>query len=452
MKKLIRLYFFISATMFTLTGFCQSNSYDPTHLYSVSELQTDFKFLQTTLEKTHPNLYLYTPKDKLNLFFDSLYKCIVKPLSELEFYNLVTLINSKVKDGHTMLLPSEEAGNYFTENAKFFPFYIAILNNRLYINMNCSADTSIKEGAEILSINGSDTKDILKYLLTRQIRDGNNQTYPIWILTNYFKEYFSFSFGHPNTFSITYKTSKADKLTKTINALPKDSIRFYRQLKYAKRNSISTEKQGITLQTNKQLSIATLSIKTFDADILKSVYNQNFDSTIKEIFNNIYEDRIQNLILDIRNNQGGDFETGKLLLSYLLRQPIKYLPYCSESETIAPKKNSFKGNLYVLVNGGSFSSAVILSSYLETTKRAIFIGEETGGNKIIISGNPIDTILPNTKITFEISTTKYEIKKSHNLGNGIIPKYHTTFTIDNIITDKDITKELALSIISKDKK
>ncbi len=452
MNKLIRLYFFFAVTMFTLTGFCQSNSYDPTHLYSVVELQTDFKFLQATLEKTHPNLYLYTPKEKLNLFFDSLYKCIVKPLSELEFYNLVTLINSKVKDGHTMLLPSEEAGNYFNQNAKYFPFYISILNNRLYVNMNCSADTSIKEGAEILNINGSNTKDILKYLLTRQIRDGNNKTYPIWILTTYFKEYFSFSFGHPNTFSIKYKTSKADNLTKTINALPKDSIRFYRQLKYANRNSISSEKQGITLQTNKQLSIATLSIKRFDADILKSVYNQNFDSTIKEIFNNIYEDHIQNLIIDIRNNQGGDFETGKLLLSYLLRQPIKYLPYCSESEIITPKQNSFKGNLYVLINGGSFSSAVILSSYLEMTKRAVFIGEETGGNKIIISGNTVDTILPNTKITFEIATTKYVIRKNLNLGNGIIPKYQTTFTIDNIITDKDITKELALSIISKDKK
>lgn len=452
MNKLIRLYFFIAATMFTLPGFCQSNSYDPTHLYSVNELQTDFKFLRTTLEKTHPNLYLYTPKEKLNLFFDSLYKCIVKPLSELEFYNLVTLINSKVKDGHTMLLPSEEGGNYFNEKGKYFPFYIAILNNRLYVNMNCSADTSIREGSEILNINGRNTKDILKYLLTRQIRDGNNQTYPIWILTNYFKEYFSFSFGHPNTFSIAYKTSNANNITKTINALPKDSIRFYRQLRYAKRNSISSENQGITLQKNKQLSVATLSIKRFDRDILKSVYKQDFDSAIKKIFNDIYEDHTQNLILDIRNNQGGDFETGKLLLSYLLRQPIKYLPDCSESETIKLRQNGFKGNLYVLINGGSFSSTSILCSYLEMTKRGIFIGEETAGNKIIISGNPIDTILPNTKLIFEIATTKYVIRKNINLGNGIIPNYHTAFTIDNIITDKDITKELALSIISKDKK
>jgi hypothetical protein len=438
--------------MSAMTGFSQSKDYNPSHLYSVDELQADVKFLQATLEKKHPNLYLYTPKEKLNLFFDSLYRCIVEPLSELEFYNLVTLINSKIKDGHTMLLPGTEAVEYYNESSKFLPFNFSILNERLYVNMNCSSDSSIKEGAEILRLNGSDAKDIIKFLFTRQIRDGYNQTYPIWILTTYFKEYYGFSFGHPNTYTLMHKTTEADSLTTTINALPKDSIRFYRQSRYANRNSISTEKKGITLQIDKHLSTATLGINSFDGDILRSVYNQNFKKTMKESFKKINEEHIQNLILDIRNNQGGDFETGKFLLSYLLRESITYLPYCREKQTIRPKKNSFKGNIYVLINGGSFSSSVILCSYLEATKRAIFIGEETGGNKTIISGNSIDEMLPKTKIIFQVSTTKYAIEKRNNLGHGIIPTYKTNFTIDDIINEKDITKELALDIISKTKK
>ena len=451
-KKFLSLYLSISATIFTLTGFCQSNNYDPAHLYSVGELQTDFKYLRTTLEKTHPNLYLYTPKVALNLFFDSLYKCIINPLTALEFYNLITLVNSKVKDGHTMLLPSEVAVNYFTENGKFFPIYIALLNDKLYVNMNCSGDTLIKEGAEIVSINGIDTKNILQYLFTRQIRDGNNLTYPTWILTTYFKEYFSFSFGHPEIFSITYKVRNADTTTATINALSKDSIKFYRQFKYSKKNSILNEKQGIVLQLNKQLSTATLSIKSFDNDILKSVYKQNFDSIIQKIFSQIYNTNIQNLILDVRNNQGGDFEPGKFLLSYLLSHSIKYLSGNKEYKIIKPKKNSFKGNLYILINGGSFSSTGILCSYLESTKRGIFIGEETAGNKIIISGDPMEITLPNTKNIATISTISYVIRNNYNLGQGVIPAYNIVATIDDIITDKDIIKNLALSIIEKSKK
>ena len=446
---LLRLFLFLVTVSFASLNFCQSNNYDTTHRYSVNELQTDFKFLKEKLEKTHPNLYLYTQKAELNLFFDSLYKSIVNSLTEQEFYNLITLLNSKIKDGHTMLLPSEKATNYFNESANFFPFYIAILNGRLYVNMNCSSDTLIKEGAEILSINGTSSANIINQLLIRQIRDGNNKTYPIWILTNYFKEYFSFSFGHPNTFSIFYRTKDANEQTSTIKALSKDSIKFYRQSKYSNRVSITNEKQGIILQINKQLSIATLSIKSFDNDILKSVYQQDFDSSIQEMFAQIYNAHTRNLILDIRNNQGGDFGPGKLLLSYLLSKPVKYLPESKEYETIIPKKNSFKGNLFVLINGGSFSSTGILSSYLEFTKRCIFIGEEAAGNKIIISGDPVDTVLPNTKILSEISTVKYVIRNNENFGHGVVPAYYVTSTIDDIIMNKDTTKEFALKLISR---
>lgn len=452
MNILFRLSLFIIAVSFTLTGFCQNNNnYDPTHRYYIYELQTDFQFLRTKLEKTHPNLYLYTPKTAFNLFFDSLYKSIQTPLTEMEFYNLITLLNSKIQDGHTMFLPGERASNYFNQNGKFFPFYIVISNGKLYVNMNCSADTLIKEGAEILSINGISAGNIMSELLVRQIRDGNNQTYPIWILTNYFKEYFSFSFGHPDTFSIMYKLGNSNQHTAIVYGLSKDSIKIYRQAKYSHRTSLTNEKQGIVLEMDKQSSIATLRIASFDNNILNSVYKQNFNSTVQKMFIQISNARIRNLILDIRNNQGGDFEPGKLLLSYLLRQPVKYLPDSKEYEIITPKEKGFKGNLFILINGGSFSSTGILSSYLEFTKRGLFIGEEAAGNKVIISGEPTDNILPNTKIQCELSTVKYVIRKTNNDGHGVVPIYNMTSSIENIIINKDITREFVLKLISKSK-
>jgi hypothetical protein len=446
----IRLYLFLIASSFNFTGYCQSNNYNPTHLYSVSELQTDFQFLRTNLEKIHPNLYLYTPKAELNFLFDSLNKSIVSPMTETAFYNVITLLNSKIKDGHTMLLPSERATEYYNQTGKFFPFYVVITSNKLYVNMNCSTDTLIKDRAELISINGIKTPNIINQLLKRQIRDGNNQTYPNWILTNYFKEYFSFSFGHPDSFCITYKIGNIEKQT-IINALSKDSIKYYRQAKYSSRVLPTNEKQGIVLKINNQLSIATLSIKSFDNDLLKSVYKQDFDSTIKELFTQVHNAHVENLILDVRNNQGGDFGPGKLLLSYLLRKSVKYLPNSKEAEIITPKKNSFRGNLFVLINGGSFSSTGILCSYLELTKRSTFIGEETAGNKVAISGDPMDTTLPNTKILFEISTVKYMIRDKANPGHGVVPNYYSAPTVDDIIFGKDAAKEFTFSLIAKNR-
>lgn len=452
MTIILKISLFLYTASFALTGLSQNNSYNPEHRYSVPDLQTDFRFIRTNLEKKHPDLYLYTPKTSLNLFFDSLYNSIKTPLTGMEFYNLITLLNSKIKDGHTMFLPSEEATNYYNQNGSFFPFYIIIKNDKLYVNMNCSSDTSIKAGAEILSINNISTEDILNQLLIRQIHDGDNQTYPVWILTNYFKEYFSFSFGHPKTFSITYKVGNTDQRSENIYALSKDSIGYYRRAKYSNRISLTTEKQGIVLEMDKQSGIATLSIKSFDSDILEEVYKQDFDSTIQNIFFQIQNAHIRNLILDVRNNQGGDFKPCELLLSYLLQRPFKYLPESKEYENIVPKKNRYKGSLFVLINGGSFSSTGILSSYLELTKRGVFIGEEAGGNKVIISGDPIDTTLPNTKIQFQFSTVKYIIREGKNTGHGVVPSYYIPPSVNSIIINKDEPKEFVLDLIQKNKR
>ena len=105
MNIIKRLSLVLSTILFAFTSFCQSNNYEPTHLYSVNELKADFQFLRTTIEKTHPNLYLYTSKAEFKSFFDSLYNSITTSLTELEFYNLITLLNLKIRDGHTMFLP-----------------------------------------------------------------------------------------------------------------------------------------------------------------------------------------------------------------------------------------------------------------------------------------------------------------------------------------------------------
>ena len=451
MTIIIRLSLLLFIALPSLTGFSQKNNYDPDQRYSIKDLQEDFQFLRTNLENTHPNLYLYTSKAEFNLFFDSLYKTIRTPLTQSEFYNLITLLNSKIKDGHTMFLPSETALNYFNENGSFLPFYFFISKGKLYVNMNCSADTTLKDGAEIQSINNISTPNILNQLLIRQIRDGYNTTYPIWILANYFKEYFSFLFGHPKTFAMTYKLRNKESRAVNINGLSKDSIKFYRQSKYPNNSLPTKDKQGIVLEINKQLPFATLSIKSFDNDILHSVYNQDFDSTIEKIFTEIQNAHIHNLVLDVRNNQGGDFNPSRLLLSYLLQKPIKYLPNGKEYENIIPNENNYKGKLFILINGGTFSSTAILSSYLNFTKRGIFIGEETGGNKIILSGDPIDTILPNTKIQFQFSTVKYFIREGKNIRHGVVPNYYIIPSIDIEIMNKDTIKEFALNLISKNK-
>ena len=314
--------------------------------------------------------------------------------------------------------------------------------------MNCSGDTAIQEAAEILSINGKSTTDLLTQLIARQVRDGDNETYPAWILTNYFAAYYGFSFGHPAKFSISYKKNNVEQFA-AIAALTKDSILFYKKLRYPNTTLAINKGQGIVCATDKQSNTAILTIKSFDNSILRSVYKQEFKSAVTKAFVTIRENNIGNLIVDLRDNQGGDFKPGIILLSHLLNQPVEFLEGSKQARIVTPYVDAFKGNLYVLVNGGSFSNSGIVSSYLELTKRAVFIGEETAGNKNIISGEPRDFILPNTKIITEISTRKYRIRQSDNDGHGIVPAYEIIPSIDDIIKGRDPVKTFASDLITK---
>ncbi len=429
----------------------QDDGTGPDTIYSVSDLQSDLRFLHVMLEKIHPNLYLYTTKHALDLYFDSLEKAISKPVSSLAFYDLISTLHSKIRDGHTMILPADLDLNYFKEKGRFIPLDMQIHQGHLYAVANCSADTSIKAGVEILGINGKLTRDIIDHLVQRQIRDGYNLTYPLWILNTYFPNYYQFSYGQQGAFQIVFKNSRKQKQSALIPALSKDSIRLYRKLKYAVTDIKANPDSGISFTINSQSGIATLVIKSFDDELLSSKYHQDFSKFIPAFFASIRSAGIKTLVLDLRNNQGGDFEPGRLLLRYLILQPMVYLAQSNEQKRLEPDKNAYKGKLYVLINGGSFSSTGIVSSYLDEMHRAIFIGEEAGGNKTIISGDPTHLILPKTKINVDISTRKYLIRNTKNDGHGILPRYPHPLTLHDIIADKDGTMEFALWLASKDK-
>lgn len=417
------------------TGYSQTNPDDTARLYSVKKLQQDFKFLRTNLEKTHPVLYLYTPKKTFDSFLDSLGKSFTRPLTEFQFYNTLTLLNDKIKDGHTMLLPGN-AGAWFSKQGQFFPFYCIVSEGKLFVNMNCSSDTLIKEGVEITSINGVSSGIIISELLKRQIHDGYNQTYPVWILTNYFKEYYSFLFGHPASFSIQYIDQQSRQQTTTIAALSKDSISYYRKEKYAHRLLINKEKQGIVLELRPERK-AVLTIRSFDDELLRSVYQQDFKTTIDSVFNVLKQEHTHRLTIDLRDNQGGDFENGRQLLSYLINLPIDYLPGSKEYRKLQPAPNAYNLPLFVLMNGGTFSNAAIVCSYLQQANRAILIGNEAAGNKTAIAGNPSEIKLPNTQITVAISTTQYTIRNGDNNGYGVRPFVWVRPTVENIINNDD---------------
>jgi hypothetical protein len=332
----------------------------------------------------------------------------------------------------------------------------------LYVKINCTSSIQIEDGTIINSINGETSKDITEALIARQVRDGNNLSYSKWILNTYFREYYSYTFGHPDAFEISFEKNGLAQ-TVSIPALIKDSIYYYRQKNYPAVYADTIQKKGIDVRYNKNKNTAILTIKDFHSEVLKRDYHQNFTKEIKSIFEEIFSVKPANLVIDLRDNQGGDVENGVLLLSHLIHQPFRIIEAytCHKKGRLVkckgpcpglnqPGKNQFTGQIYVLTNGGSFSNSVIVSSALKKYSRTIFVGTETGGNPAVLAGYARDFELPNTKIRVEIPTKRFTMTSlSANTGNGLIPEYEIENSIEDNIGRFDRQIDFVMKLIEK---
>jgi hypothetical protein len=431
-------------------------------LFSESMLKADLLYYQAKLEQHHPNLYLYSSKEKVDWLFDSLSHSIRQPLSEAEFYQKITLSSSTIKDGHTLILPSAAFIEHQNAKSKFLPFQIGLNDQKLYVKMNCTHAKQISEGTIVDSINGLAADLIINNLLSRQVMDGENLAYAKWIIDSYFREYYSYIFGHPEHFRIAYTKDNHSYAIHT-KGLTKDSIFYYREKNYPLSFSANTSGKGIFLSYPQNQQVGILTIKDFHSDALKSEYQQKFRTAIKAIFAELIQNQVPNLVIDLRNNQGGDVENGVLLLKYLLNKPFSVVNTYEKVKNGSlskargpsmglhqPKAKVYKGQIYVLLNGGSFSNAVIVSSCLGRYSNALFVGTESGGNPNVLAGYAKDFELPNTHIKVQVPTIRFIMSSlAQNTGAGIVPNHQIEHHIEDHIQQSDPQLAFLLDLIRR---
>lgn len=213
---------------------------------------------------------------------------------------------------------------------------------------------------------------------------------------------------------------------------------------------------------------------------------------------------VENLILDLRDNTGGSLKEIGNLYSYLAKEEFTLInpmetkrrlivtsflwsgkstffgnffkglatPFTftvdlikskSEGKTkyyrhkftkpSSPSPHAFKGDLFVLINGASYSASSILSSNLHGSERATFIGEETGGAyNGTVAGLKMNKYLPNTQIIVPVWMMHLETPyKDEPNGFGIKPDIELEPNLEDFLSGKDTVLERAIEEIEKSK-
>ena len=132
------------------------------------------------------------------------------------------------------------------------------------------------------------------------------------------------------------------------------------------------------------------------------------------------ESDIKRIILDLRNNPGGDLEAVLDVCSELL--PDSMVTYTEDREGNRVEYSTrleqhMKQPLCVLVNKGTASAAELLSGAVKDYQRGTLIGETTYGKGVVQEIRP----LPNGG-AFKQTVMKYFTPKGNNIdGTGVQP-------------------------------
>ncbi len=163
----------------------------------------------------------------------------------------------------------------------------------------------------------------------------------------------------------------------------------------------------------------------------------NVVNDFKQAYSQVCE--LPYLIIDVRNNGGGNSYNGRLIAEYLLHAPQKH---CLGGE-ITPQPNTYKGKLFLLTSNHTFSAAESFTIDLKESGYVTLVGEKTAGD----TGCAPKDFTSKYGIWFRIPTSKPKLspKEFPMEGTSIEPHYEVKQTISDFFDNKDTAIEYVLN-------
>ncbi len=448
--------------------------------------------MEQTLRTNHPSLFWHATPQEIDASFARAYSLITDSLNEDAFKNIVSETLFPIRCGHTSVRHSVQWNRYaIGKRPTGFPLGLKITDDStlvLTINLN-RADSVLKRGMQIQSINGLSAKKIIDTLFPLVPIDGNSKNFSYQNISNNFQNFYNSRFPDLKKYQLWYIDSSSTEREINLPALgsSKDTTRprFSTSTNNNPQQTISARQRR--LQASRSFGIdsskqfATLRINSFTKYVKPSF--------IKQSFKHLKKKNVSNLIIDVRNNGGGLIKSSLLLTKHLkqnafyftdsivsthkkIRSSIKInrkfitnlgmlflskkkkdhlYEFAFFKKEYHPKKNAFKGRIMILTGGYSFSATTMFLSSVKGQQNITLVGEETGGGYYGNNGVFIpEMVLPNTKLRVRLPLYRIVNNKTHlKNGSGVLPDIEVKASAESIRLNKDPKMEKALELINQ---
>jgi len=474
-----------------LSGFSQT--------YTAEQIKEDLINLKNEIEKYHPDPFKYISKERFTFLQDSILQKVSGRYSLREAYFTFLPLVQAVGCGHTHMSPDRRLlskSNSYSERPKFFPFSVRYINNQLLVSRNYSADKKITRGTQILEIDGQPVKKVLEHLekISYYNGDGINPNARKYYAIREFRKLYYLWKGEEDNFLITYLKQGQNKPKTT--KIEGQSIDFMEKMLETRYPDVDEDTTGIVsyrlIDTTQK--VAMVDIRSFMYGIKDYGKNTNFEGETRKIFRKLEENKIENLILDLRGNSGGIIDYSIFFLRYFANQPFdayklgfrdeglqrlkqdykKYDAYLAKEAASRLNKEftvrdsdgyleskyqqkqrphdefRFNKNVYVLMNGGTFSAAALLVSKLHNMGVGTFVGMTCGGAYDGCSAAQFSSIkLPNTEleISLPLGRILYNVDAQKYNKPILQPDFEVNPNLEDFLNNEDTVLKYTLNLI-----
>jgi len=415
---------------FILSGQVPNTFSDSEKIYGLSTIWKEAEFNFAYFEK------IGTVK------WDSLYKSMINRVLETkndyEYYRELSFFMSFLKDGHTGVGRYPNVDRYTTIYKGYLIEFGRIGEKVIVTRINYSKKDSIPLGSELLEVNGLAPDNYLAKFVTPYISASTDKSRDE-------KAVYNILDGLPGMkYTIKIKTPAND--IKTIQLVHGD---------------IGEKFPPATIpETVKREAVE---FKWFDNKIAYLAINSFSDSTILASFTKLLPEiaKADKLIIDIRENTGGNSEIGFEILKYLTDDKIlnihssktrKHIPRANREEAFVCVADSYEPYVnnhtdksiviptLVLTGGKTISAAEDFLVPIKKIGHMRTMGETTSGS----TGSPYSFKLPGSW-AYVCSLQCCYPDGSEYVGVGIKPDIEVKRTIRGIINRKDEVLDQALA-------
>jgi C-terminal processing protease CtpA/Prc len=453
--------------------------------YSAQEVKDDLRYMYETLEKSNYDLYALVKKEEMDSAYHAINSSINDSLTFLETYRLFQPFVARVGMSHCNISKPwyDYMITYLEQGGTVFPLSLHFSKGKVYVKDIFSPNTSISKSDEVLSINEVPIDQYMKGFYKSM--SGPSDYYKESIIEAYsFPRLNWIVYGECKEFKLKIKKRDGEELDIVLNAISAKD--FEAQLeKLSSENKQEDREFHMINNTLAYLRPGKFSNANGNGDVQdqntwdNSEFCQFIDSAFLEFNNKGSKD----LILDLRDNTGGDNSFSDYMIAYFatkafgissrfskktsqmmkdfwkdidspevqdqkeqiisLENGSYYDLDIADTDPHTAKSKRFEGKVYVLINRYSYSNAAYVAAIIQDYKFGEIVGEETAEE--VTTYVPMHTFnLPHTRNTVSYPTGFAVRPNGDATLKGVVPD-HIVF--DDEFTDKDEILEYTIELI-----